>query len=126
MGIIKKLEARGVKTPTGKDKWSKNTLDKLLSNEKYTGKVEIFKSFSIKQLNPLAAPKTCKNNGEFAKYILSESHPEIIPQSVFEAAQAEKARRTNVVSTENGQKRRDTRYSSKRDAVGMISRILLN
>ena len=57
VGIIKKLEASEVKTPTGKDKWCKNTIDKLLSNEKYTGKVEIFKSFSSKQIDPVAPSK---------------------------------------------------------------------
>jgi len=57
VGIIKKLEVDGIKTPTGKDKWSKNTLDKLLLNEKYTGQVELFKSFSVKQIDPVAPTK---------------------------------------------------------------------
>ena len=31
------LEKQGVLSPTGKRKWTKETIDKLLSNEKYTG-----------------------------------------------------------------------------------------
>jgi len=117
VGIIKNLEANDIKTPTGKNKWCKNTLDKLLSNEKYTGRVEIFKSFSIKQINPIAPFKTLKNNGEFAKYVMLESHPEIIPQDFFDAVQKEKTQRTNIENVGDTSKRKNTRYSSKRDSI---------
>ncbi len=32
------LEARGVLSPTGRPKWNREAIDKLLSNEKYTGR----------------------------------------------------------------------------------------
>ena len=41
VGIIKELENRGIKTPTGKDTWSKRTIDVMLSNEKYIGVVRL-------------------------------------------------------------------------------------
>lgn len=36
IGIVAELERLGVKSPTGKDQWSKRTIDVMLSNEKYT------------------------------------------------------------------------------------------
>jgi site-specific DNA recombinase len=41
VGITKELENRGIKTPTGKDTWSKRTIDVMLSNEKYIGTVRL-------------------------------------------------------------------------------------
>lgn len=41
IGIMKELENRGIKTPTGKDTWSKRTIDVMLSNEKYIGVVRL-------------------------------------------------------------------------------------
>ncbi|WP_242832482.1 recombinase family protein [Desulfosporosinus orientis] len=35
------LERRGIKSPTGKGKWCKRTIDVMLSNEKYTGNVRL-------------------------------------------------------------------------------------
>lgn len=44
LGILRELEKQGIKSPTGKEKWPKRTLDVLLSNEKYTGNVRLFDS----------------------------------------------------------------------------------
>jgi len=117
VGIIKNLESDGVKTATGKDIWSKNTLDKMLSNEKYCGDVEIFKSYSLTQLSPVKTKKRKENKGEVERYMCESDHPAIISKEAFEAVQAEKVRRSNVEITEDGAKRRSTRYSKKRDAV---------
>ncbi|MGX9292375.1 recombinase family protein [Bacillus sp. A015] len=35
IGIKKELEKLGIKPPTGKEEWSKRTIDVMLSNEKY-------------------------------------------------------------------------------------------
>jgi len=115
-GIIKHLEANETKTPTGKDSWSKRTLDHLLSNRKYTGDVEIFKTYTVKEYSPVKAVKTKRNKGEFDRYVAIASHPAIISKAVFEAVQDEKVKRTNVEYTENGLKRKSSRYSVKRDA----------
>ncbi len=37
IGIVSELERPGIKSPTGKDKWCKRTIDVMLSNEKYKG-----------------------------------------------------------------------------------------
>ncbi len=41
IGIVTELENLGIKSPTGKDRWSKQTIDLMLSNEKYTGNVRL-------------------------------------------------------------------------------------
>jgi len=117
VGIIHKLESDGVKTATGKDRWSKNTLDKLLSNEKYCGDVVIFKSYSSVQLSPKKTKRRKENKGELDRYMCISNHPAIISKEAFEAVQAEKEHRSNVDVTESGKRRKATRYSKKRDAV---------
>ncbi|MFA9378270.1 MAG: recombinase family protein [Lachnotalea sp.] len=42
--ILKELEQRGFKSPTGKDKLCKRTIDVMRSNEKYTGIVRLLDS----------------------------------------------------------------------------------
>ena len=44
IGIIEELEKLGIKSPTGKDKWSKRTINVMLSNEKYIGIVRLLNS----------------------------------------------------------------------------------
>ncbi|MBP2660361.1 MAG: recombinase family protein [Firmicutes bacterium] len=41
------LEQQGVLSPTGKAKWNREAISKLLSNEKYTGSVLLQKTMSI-------------------------------------------------------------------------------
>ncbi len=96
MGIIRELEKLGIKTPTGKDKWSKRTIDVMLSNEKYIGVVRLL------------------DKGEHeAHYVSENNHPPIISKEKFEAVQLEKKKRSNVVKTEDGYKRKNRKYSSK-------------
>ena len=38
LGILKELEQQGIKSPTGKDKCCKRTIDVMLSNKKYISK----------------------------------------------------------------------------------------
>ena len=41
------LEKQGILSPTGKAKWNREAISKLLSNEKYTGSVLLQKTVSI-------------------------------------------------------------------------------
>ncbi|MGN0477037.1 MAG: recombinase family protein [Ruminococcus sp.] len=34
LGIIKELKKRNINSPTGKDNWSKRTIEEIISNEK--------------------------------------------------------------------------------------------
>ena len=112
LGIQRELETRAIKSPTGKEKWSKRTIDTMLSNEKYSGDVIIFKTFSD------GFPNTKRKVNEpvqHTKYQSVGCHPAIISKEAFDAVQAEKARRSNVENGIDGKKRRVTRYSSKKD-----------
>lgn len=40
------LEKQGILSPTGRPRWNRETIDKLLSNEKYTGRVLLQKTIS--------------------------------------------------------------------------------
>lgn len=96
IGIERELEKRGIKTPTGKENWSKRTIDVMLSNEKYIGVVRLL------------------NAGENQEhYVLENNHPAITSKEQFEAVQAEKKNRSNVVKTEDGAERKSNKYSSK-------------
>ena len=87
IGIKRELEKLGIKTPTGKETWSKRTIDVMLSNEKYIGVVRLL------------------NAGEYQEHYISENnHPAIISKEQFEAVQMEKRNRSNVVKTEEGKK----------------------
>ena len=97
VGIIKELEKRKILSPIGKAKWCKRTIDVMLSNEKYTGDVELLKSSKSE-----------------VHYLASGNNPAIISKEVFEAVQMEKVRRSNIVRDENGSRRKSKKYSSKK------------
>lgn len=97
IGIIKELEKRKILSPIGKMKWCKRTIDVMLSNEKYTGDVELLKS-----------------GKSDVYYLTSGNNPAIISKELFEAVQKEKIRRSNVVEDGNGIKRKSKKYSSKK------------
>ena len=69
----------------------------MLSNDKYAGNVILFK----KSLNS-------------EQYLSKKNHPAIISEETFKAVQIEKGRRSNIEITEDGVKRKSTKYSGKR------------
>ena len=97
IGIVKELERLGIKSPTGKDKWSKRTIDVMLSNEKYIGNVRLL------------------DDGKHSSYYLVEdNNPAIISKETFQAVQIEKQHRSNVIKSEEGVQRKIKKYSSKK------------
>lgn len=97
LGIMKELEKQGIKSPTGKTKWPKRTIDVLMSNEKYTGNVRLFDSEKRE-----------------VQYLSEDNHPAIISSETFQAVQMEKMRRSNVNKSKDGTKRKNKKYSSKK------------
>ena len=88
-GISKELQRRQIPSPTGKETWTSCAIDKLLSNEKYTGNVLLQKTYV-----PSPFTKTQeKNDGTQTQYIYENNHEGIISQEVFQAVQAEKQKR---------------------------------
>lgn len=97
IGIVSELERLGIKSPTGKEKWCKRTIDVMLSNEKYKGNVRLL------------------DDGKHESYYLSENNnPAIISKETFQAVQIEKQHRSNVIKGEEGNQRKSRKYSSKK------------
>ena len=82
------LEEQGIPSPTGKPKWNREALNKLLSNEKYTGRVLLQKTIS-------AGGSQIKNDGFMERYLYSDSHKAIVSDEIFRDVQQKKLQRTN-------------------------------
>lgn len=107
-GICKELKTAEIKSPTGKDKWSSETISKLLSNEKLTGEVLGQKTYVENFLDG----KQFKNNGQKAKYLVENHHEPIITKSMFKMVQQEKKSRSNISTVKNKTVRKKNRYSN--------------
>lgn len=81
------LERQGILSPTGKPRWNREAIDKLLSNEKYTGRVMLQKTISTGAVQ-------IENNGLMARYLYTDTHEAIIPDEMFMAVQREKLGRS--------------------------------
>ena len=75
-----------IPSPTGKEIWSKETISKILSNEKYTGDVILGKT----QVKDGVQVKTIDLS---ARTTLTSHHPAIISKELFDSVQKEKSRR---------------------------------
>lgn len=96
-GIIDKLEEKKIKTPKGKERWSKRAIESMLIREKYTGDVAIADS-----------------GGSENRYLNKNHHKRIISKEQFEAVQLEIELRSNVEIGEDGKiRRKSKKYSAK-------------
>ena len=82
------LEEQGTPSPTGRLKWNREAINKLISNEKYTGRILLQKTIS-------AGGSKFKNDGLMPRYLYSDAHEAIISDEIFRAVQQEKIHRTN-------------------------------
>ena len=80
------LERQGILSPTGKPKWNREAIDKLLSNEKYTGRVLLQKTVSTGAVQ-------IENNGLMERYLYTGTHEAIISDEIFMAVRQEKLKR---------------------------------
>ena len=80
------LEQKGILSPTGRPKWNREAIDKLLSNEKYTGRVLLQKTVST-------GAAQIENNGLMERYLYTGNHETIISDEMFTAVQQEKLSR---------------------------------
>jgi len=81
------LEQQSILSPTGRSKWNREAIDKLLSNEKYTGRVLLQKTVSIGAIQ-------IENDGLKERYLYTSSHEAIISDEVFMTVQQEKLKRS--------------------------------
>lgn len=95
--IAQQLTAENVLTPSGKPKWAASSIQRILTNEKYTGNAILGKTFKPDVLSG----KRLKNEGQVPSYYVENSHPAIVSQEVFNMAQAERKRRGQLQTTQN-------------------------
>ena len=85
--IVAGLEKQCIPSPTGRPKWNREAIDKLLSNEKYTGRVLLQKMVSTGAVQ-------IENDGLMDRYLYTDAHEAIIPDEIFMAVQQEKSSRS--------------------------------
>jgi site-specific DNA recombinase len=88
MSIVKikaALENDNISSPTGKEQWSKHTLDFMLANTKYYGTAVIFKTHT-----PEYKAKRKVNDGEVNSYAAEGNNDPIIPEELFNRVQEER------------------------------------
>ena len=81
------LEHQGILSPTGRPRWNREAIDKLLSNEKYTGRVLLQKTVSTGAVQ-------IENDGFMDRYLYTGTHEAIISDEMFMAVQQEKLNRS--------------------------------
>ena len=81
------LEQQGIPSPSGKPKWNREAIDKLLSNEKYTGRVLLQKTIST-------GASQIENDGLIDRYLYTGTHEAIISDKVFMEVQEARQRRS--------------------------------
>ena len=106
-GIIKDLQERKIPSPTGKEKWSPGTVERILSSEKYKGDFLTRKTFTV---DPISKKKK-KNTGQVSQYLITNHHPAIIEPEMFDMVQSEMARRGCI--KKNDKKKHYGKYSGK-------------
>ena len=77
------LAIQGIPSPSGKPIWNREAIDKLLANEKYTGRVLLQKTAGGRD-NPRYA----------ARYLYHDTHEAIISDELFRAAREERLQRS--------------------------------
>ncbi len=77
--IAAELTNRGIKTPGGKDVWNRQTVRRILSNEKYKGDALLQKTYTVDFLQK----KLKRNEGEVPQFYVEGNHEAIISPEVF-------------------------------------------
>ena len=91
-GICRHLDANGIPTPSGKQKWSQTTVISILRNEKYKGDALLQKRFTVDFLTK----RMKTNTGEVPQFYVEGSHEGIITPHEFDLVQAEIERRKAI------------------------------
>lgn len=80
------LEKQSIPSPTGKARWNREAISKLLSNEKYTGSVLLQKTISFCGVQ-------FKNEGELEQVLIRNRHEAIIEIQDFDRVRKIKSER---------------------------------
>lgn len=85
--IARRLSAMGIPTKTGKSEWHRGTVQDILKNVLYTGKMQWYKRKIAKEYNGDGFNKTKKRTPQRDQMIVEGRHPAIIDQDTFDSAQ---------------------------------------
>ncbi len=107
--IARGLEADGIKTVRGNEKWSDSVIQGMLRNEKYIGDALLQKTY----IADIFTHQSKRNMGELPKYYVHDCHPAIIDRETFRKVQEEIARRTGKRRTSSKAKTELGKYSGK-------------
>ncbi len=88
--IVDRLNEKGLKTKGSNAPYRKEVIQRILTNEKYTGDALLQKTY----VTDCITKKTRKNNGELPMYLVKNHHEPIISHEDFNRVQEEMARRS--------------------------------
>jgi len=88
----KQLTEMGAKSYTGLDEFSATSVRAILRNDKYTGVLRLQKTYVENHISH----KYMINKGELPIYLVEDAHEAIIDKAMFDAVQAEQARRREL------------------------------
>lgn len=88
--IADRLDEKGLTTKGGSSPYRKMVVQRILTNEKYTGDALLQKTY----VTDCITKKMRKNNGELPMYLVKNHHEPIISRSDFNRVQEEMARRS--------------------------------
>lgn len=108
--IAKELKKRGIKSPQGKNIWSKKSIQTVLGNEKYIGRVLLGKTYT----GDFPNNRQFMNDGEHEQFLMKDAHEPIIELEKFEQVKMEMERRSNMEIINGVARRKRTHYSTKR------------
>lgn len=103
------LEENHILTKTGKAVWDHKVIREILRNEKYVGDMLMQKTYRVDCISK----KTKVNNGQMAKYLISNNHPAIIDRDTFKLVQVEISKRVSKRKTSDKSITELGKYSGK-------------
>ena len=89
--------------------WTINGIHSILSNEKYVGDALLQKTYTVDCITH----KSVKNNGERAKYLVTDAHDAIIDRDTYNLVQQELTRRASMRKKSEKTVSQQGRYSGK-------------
>ncbi|MGX7092523.1 recombinase family protein [Hutsoniella sourekii] len=104
--IARELMEDKVPTATGILKWTSNDINRIIANEKYMGDALLQKTYTVDCLTKKRVP----NDGSVPQYYIEDNHEAIVSKEIYNLAQKEKARRSNLYS---GKKKKKRLYQGK-------------
>lgn len=115
--IQHQLEARGIHAPAGGHRWSRTTLQSILTNERYIGNAVLQKTYTTDCISKTVR----KNQGELPIILVENHHAPIISQALFQWVQSEMIRRAHQKRSSKRTKKIGSRkYSGKYALTGRL------